>query len=89
MSVDDSFSYQVELTRNWHWMWSTFYFHKKHKNYIFALINISPKLFSAFFKTIFYTLIFNVKKRSIYYHRLGGILNSILGKRSWYRPSLD
>ena len=20
----------MELSRNWHWMWSTFYFHKKH-----------------------------------------------------------
>jgi N-acetylglucosaminyl-diphospho-decaprenol L-rhamnosyltransferase len=89
MSVDTSFSYQIELTRNWHWMWSTFYFHKKHKNYIFALFIISPKLFSALFKTMFYTLLFDVKKKSIYYHRLSGLLNSILGKKSWYRPSLD
>ena len=29
------------------------------------------------------------KKRDIYYCRLSGIFNSMIGKKSWYRPSLD
>ena len=30
--VDEKFFEEVELSRNWHWMWSKFYFDKKHKN---------------------------------------------------------
>ena len=31
----------------------------------------------------------NKKKRDIYLSRMSGIVNSILGRKSWYRPSLD
>ena len=33
--------------------------------------------------------IINNKKREIYFCRLSGILNSIIGKKAWYRPSID
>ena len=32
-SHDDSINYEMEKSRNWHWMWSSFYFHKKHYGY--------------------------------------------------------
>jgi len=80
---------ELEKNRNWHWMWSTFYFHKKYKGLFFALIIIFPKLVSSFLKTIFYLLILHKEKRDIYYCRLSGIINSIIGNKSWYRPSLD
>ena len=70
-------------------MWSTFYFHKKHKGFLFALIIIFPKFISAIIKVIFFSIILNKKKRDIYQCRLSGIFNSIIGKKSWYRPSLD
>ena len=88
-SHNASINFEMELSRNWHWMWSTFYFHKKYKGFIFALIKIFPKLISSFLKTIFYMIIFNNKYRDIYFCRLSGIFNSILGRKSWYRPSLD
>ena len=88
-SADQLDSFELEKNRNWHWMWSTFYYHKKYNNFFYALIIILPKLLSALARTIFYTLIFNKKKRDIYYSRLSGILNSIIGKKSWHRPSLD
>ena len=88
-SVDDKFTYQIELTRNWHWMWSLFYFNKKHFGYCSALILILPKLLSSCFRAAFYFLIFHKSKKEIYLKRLSGILNSILGKESWYRPTLD
>ena len=80
---------ELEKNRNWHWMWSTFYFHKKHKGFLLALTIILPKFFSSLIKIIFFQLIFNKEKRDIYFCRMSGILNSILGKKSWYRPSLD
>jgi hypothetical protein len=70
-------------------MWSTFYYQKKHKGFLLAFVIMFPKLFSAFFKTLFYMVIFNKKKREIYFCRLSGILNSLIGKKSWYRPALD
>jgi len=80
---------ELEKNRNWHWMWSTFYFHKKHKGFLLALIIILPKLLSSFFKIFIYMLIMNKEKYSIYVCRLSGIFNSIIGKKSWYRPSID
>ena len=29
--VDNKYFFEVECSRNWHWMWSKFYFNKKHK----------------------------------------------------------
>ncbi len=78
---------ELEKSRNWHWMWSTFYFKKKHLGFFFAFFLIMPKLLSSIIKTIFYFITFNKTKRDIYFCRFSGIFNSILGKKSWYRPS--
>ena len=88
-SVDNFNEIEIEKSRNWHWMWSSFYFHKKHKGFLLALIIMSPKLISSIIKSFFYLVIFDKEKRNIYHCRLSGILNSILGKKSWYRPVLD
>ena len=76
-SVNKINKLDLEKTRNWHWMWSTFYYQKKYKGFLVAFIIISPKLFSAIFKSLFYFIILNNKKREIYFCRLGGLLNSI------------
>ena len=78
----------MELSRNWHWMWSTFYFHKKHFGYLTAMIKILPKLTSSLIKFIIFLITFQKFKSEIYKHRLSGIINSVLLKKSWYRPKL-
>jgi len=88
-SVDPKFSEDVELNRNWHWMWSRFYFNKKHTNYFFALIFMMPKLLSSILKIIIYSATFKTKKRKIYLMRLSGLINSIIGKSSWHRITLS
>ncbi len=88
-SVNSLSKIELEKNRNWHWMWSTFYFHKKYKGFFFALIIIFPKLLSALTKTLIYSILFNKNKRDIYFCRLSGIVNSIAGNKSWYRPSID
>ena len=88
-SVNRLFSHQVELTRNWHWMWSLFYYNRKHKNYFFALILVLPKLFSALIKSVYYKIFYKNKKKEIYAQRVSGLVNSIIGRPSWYRPTLD
>ena len=87
-SHNKDIDFEMELSRNWHWMWSTFYYNKKHFGYFNSLFKVSGKFFSAFIKSIFYTLILNRIKRKIYYQRLSGLYNSIIGRDSWYRPNL-
>ena len=88
-SVDKNNTNEFEKNRNWHWMWSTFYYHKKYKGFLIALIIIMPKFITSIIKIFLYQLTFNTRKRDIYFSRMSGILNSILGRKSWYRPSLD
>ena len=87
-SHNKSVEFEMELSRNWHWMWSTFYFNKKHYGYLSSIFKVSGKLFTSIFKYIFYILIFNKQKKEIYYQRFSGLLNSMRGKSSWYRPKL-
>ena len=85
-SVDLTPRIEIEKNRNWHWMWSTFYFHKKHYNFAYALLIITPKFLSSLFKLLLYTIVLN-KKKTIYLFRLKGIINGVVGRNSWYRPS--
>tara|TARA_B100000700_G_C14980586_1_gene826181 strand:- start:714 stop:1559 length:846 start_codon:yes stop_codon:yes gene_type:complete len=87
-SHSDSINYEMELSRNWHWMWSTFYYHRKYKGFIISFLIILPKLTSAIIKVIIYSLIQKKDKKKIYYQRLSGLINAIIGKSSWYRPKV-
>ena len=61
-SVNDRNTVELEKNRNWHWMWSTFYFHKKYKGFFIAFLIILPKLISSMMKSFFYLVILNKKK---------------------------
>ena len=87
-AVSDEFFNEVEFSRNWHWMWSTFYFNKKHYGYFFALKKTYKKLITSIIKYLFFTLTFNPIKKKIYLMRFSGLYNSIIGKKSWYRPKI-
>ena len=87
-AVDPKFFKEIELSRNWHWMWSTFNYHRKYKGFFISLLIVLPKLISAIIKILIYTLIFNKEKKKIYYQRLSGLINAIMGKSSWYRPKV-
>ena len=87
-AVSQKFSEEVELSRNWHWIWSKFYFNRKHKGYFFALIGGLPTFFSAVLKYVLYLIIFNPKKSKIYLHRAMGYLNAAIGRKSFFRPNI-
>ena len=74
-----------EKLREWHWMWSTFYYYKKNYGYFFALKKTSGKMIKAIFKIIFYTLLINQNMKNKYLCRFLGLFNSMTGKKSWYR----
>jgi len=83
-----SISHEMELSRNWHWMWSTFYYNKKYSGYIISFLNVFPKLILSIIRFFLYTLLLNKKKREIYLYRYLGLINAILGRSSWYRPKV-
>ncbi|OUW73615.1 MAG: hypothetical protein CBD76_02845 [Pelagibacteraceae bacterium TMED216] len=88
-SVDPIYNDEVELSRNWHWPWSKFYYNKKYHGFVFALIVCSWSFTKSLFKIIFFTITRNNFKKKIYINRASGYINSILGKKSWYRPKIQ
>ena len=87
-AVDPKYKNEIEYLRNWHWMWSKFYFNKKHYGYSIALFKVFKNLISAKIKFIYYLITLNTFKRRIYEMRLLGLLSSMRGKNSYYRPKL-
>ena len=75
----------AQKLREWHWMWSTFYFYKKNYGLLFALRKSLGKLLRAFIKIVYYQLTFNEDLKSKYVSRLLGLLNSMIGNKSSYR----
>ena len=84
-STNEDLKSDADKLREWHWMWSTFYFYKKNYGYLNALKKTIGKLIRSLFKIFFYSLIFKKKEKSKYVCRFMGLINSILGKKSFYR----
>tara|TARA_B100000575_G_C23103852_1_gene637021 strand:- start:4 stop:894 length:891 start_codon:yes stop_codon:yes gene_type:complete len=88
-AVDQKYFYEIELSRNWHWVWSRFYYNKKHFGFLVALARVSPTFFSAVFKFLIYFLLNKKDKKETYLHRILGFINALLGKKSFYRPRIE
>ena len=84
-STENNHNLEFELLRNWHWMWSTFYYQKKYYGYFYAVYKTYGKLFRSIFYFFLYAILLNTEKRKLYSARTLGIINGILGKKSWYR----
>ena len=68
----------------WHFIWSKFYYFKKHYSFFVAIPYFLPILLRILFRIVFYKLTRN-KKFIRYYYRWDGLINSILGKKSHMR----
>ena len=88
-AVDEKFKDEIEYSRNWHWIWSKFYFRKKHYGYLRAFTLGFPKFFSSSLKYFYYSIINDKNKKKIYSNRTSGFLNAAIGKSSWYRPNVN
>ena len=87
-AVDIKFEHEIEMSRNWHWIWSKFYFNKKHFGFFAALKEVLPSFFSALIKlSIFFFL--KKRKRDIYLQRILGFINALIGRSSHYRPKIN
>jgi GT2 family glycosyltransferase len=84
-SHGEEFNLEMEISRNWHWMWSNFYYNKKHFGK-FEAYRITIIIFlKSIFKMCFFKF-FNKKKFFVHKARFLGLLNSYLGNKSFYRP---
>ena len=88
-AVDIKYRNEVELSRNWHWIWSKFYFNKKNFGFTKAMIECFPSYISSILKFLFYFLINSNFKKKIYLNRVSGFYNALIGNSSWYRPKID
>ncbi len=86
-AVDNKYHHEVELSRNWHWMWSKFYYNKKHHGMFKAINDGFIRFILNTLKYLFFLLTNNKYKKKIYYNRISGFYNALIGKKSWYRPN--
>ena len=86
-SVNKSFSLEVNLSRNWHYGWSKFFFFKKHYGMFFALRKIFPNFFRSIKKILTYKFLLRDSLKFQYaLAEFKGILQSVLSRPSNYRP---
>jgi len=88
-AVNPKYKNEIELSRNWHWIWSKFYFNRKHYGYANAFIDGFPKFFSNIVKYCVYFLLNNKEKKKKYFNRASGFFNAATGKAAWYRPNIN
>ena len=87
-AVNSKYSFEIELSRNWHWSWSKFYYNKKHYGFLFAFTKGLPSFFSSTIKFFMYFLMKKNNEKKIYLQRVLGYLNAVAGKKSSYRPKI-
>ena len=80
-------SFSIELCRNWHWMWSLFYYNSKHFGAFVAYQVTISKFFSSLIKLSIGLIFFKKKIFLLNKYRLLGLFNSYIKKTSWLRPS--
>ena len=84
-SFSTSKSNFVEYARNWHYLWSKFYFNRKYHGYLWAFIESFPKFIRSCVKYIWFTLKKNEFKKNVYKMRTLGLMNGYLLRPSSYR----
>ena len=76
---------QLISLRNWHYVWSKFYFYRKHYGFFLTLIYFIPTLIRMLFRIFIYSLTKNEEKKNKFAVRLNALLNAIKGLNSSMR----
>tara|TARA_A100001015_G_C14905185_1_gene678023 strand:- start:339 stop:1238 length:900 start_codon:yes stop_codon:yes gene_type:complete len=90
-SFEENSAYKKNINhlREWHWMWSSFYFYKKNYSYFYALRKIVGKFLRSGLKVVFYSIMQNKEEKDRYKYRFLGMYNSILNRPSTFRDSIE
>jgi GT2 family glycosyltransferase len=82
---DKEESYKIKLSAAWHGQWSKYYYYKKYYGFFNAQIKCQPRLIKIIIQMILTNVILPNKYRE-YLFQLKGLLNSMLGYKSYIRP---
>ena len=89
VAADPRYEKDSAFLRSWHWMWSSFYYYEKNFSYFYAIKCMYGKFLRSLIKMIYYRIFYNSIKFKMYYGRVCGIWNRLLGKKSWYRLKIN
>ena len=70
---------------NWHFVWSKFYYFKKHYGFLISMLYFLPILFRTNIKIIYFRILSKHKKMKKYKIRNDALLSSIKGEKSYKR----
>tara|TARA_B100000795_G_scaffold27737_1_gene18430 strand:- start:109 stop:993 length:885 start_codon:yes stop_codon:yes gene_type:complete len=85
LAADQNYKEITDNFRDWHWMWSQFYFYKKNYNIIYALKKYFFRLIKLFLAIFIYKVLRNKQKFNNAKYKFLGLYNSMIGKDSFYR----
>jgi len=80
--------FEFEKCRNWHWMWSNFYYTKKYNNQLSTLAKYIPQLFLLLIKIAGNLIFFKKKKITKNFFSKSGLFNPFIGIKSCYSPKI-
>lgn len=78
-------NYNMKLSAAWHGQWSKYYYYKKYYGFFNAQIKCQPRLMKIIIQMILTNMLLPNKFR-LYLFQLKGLLNSMLGYKSYIRP---
>ena len=78
-------NYKIKLSAAWHGQWSKYYYYKKYYGFFNAQIKCQPRLMKIIIQMILTNMLLPNKFR-LYLFQLKGLLNSMLGYKSYIRP---
>lgn len=85
-SHDLKYDYYSKLNRNWHYNWSRHYYNKKHKGLFFAYRKSISLLTKLLIKLVISLFSLNFSKSKLIVTEINGLVSSMLGFSSYYRP---
>ena len=88
-SINKNYDYEINLTRNWHYCWSKFYYFKKNYGYFYGIKKTIPNFLRALRKYIFYKITGNKKNSSLHMAELQGLMASYFLRKSSRRPKIN
>ena len=84
-SENDLQKKKLEELRSWHFIWSKFYYYKKHYGFLLAFLYFIPIITRTLVKIVFHKIKKNNAEYEKYCVRLSGLINSIKGNKSHKR----
>ena len=76
---------KLKKLTSWHFIWSKYYYFKKHYGLLVAQCIFMPIIMRCLIKILYYKIVDRKGKYKKYFIRLSAIKSSIMGEKSYYR----